>query len=231
MEHIIPIFKCKLLEPTLTFYQTLGFEVTYQQDKPYIYAAVVRGETHLHFAKRAEAGFCLINVPDVTVYHQAFAAGLRTGYGIIPTAGNPRITRLREGQTRFYLYDPSGNMVLYVNVDEPDPDYDRFDNDLSPLEKALDMAAFLRDTYVDDQGAAKHIDKALAKHPSAPALDRARLLAARAEIAVALDDNEAEQTALAQLEQIDLPAEARERYHAELTAADRLKHWRTQKSE
>ncbi len=228
MEQIIPIFKCKALEPTLTFYQMLGFEVTYSQDRPYIYAAVTRGETHLHFTKRAEAGFCLIQVADVTVYHRAYAAGLRTGYGAIPTASNPRITRLREGQTRFHLYDPSGNMVLYVNVDEPDPDYERFDNDQSPLEKALDMAGFLRDTYVDDKGAAKHLDKALAKHPSAPALDRARLLAARAEFAIAMDDAEAAQIARKALQQIDLTPEDRVKYQTELQAADRLEQWRTQ---
>ena len=228
MEHIIPVFKCKSLEPTLTFYQALGFEVTYSQDRPYIYAAVTRGETNLHFTKRAEAGFCLIHVPDVTVYHKAYADGLRTEYGSIPTSGNPRITRLQEGHTRFYLFDPSGNMVLYVNADEPDPDYDRFDNDQSPLEKALDMAAFLRDTYVDDAGAAKHLDKALAKYPDAPALDRARLLAARAEIAVALDDAEAAQMARTALQQIDLTPEDRVKYQAELQAADRLEQWRTQ---
>jgi catechol 2,3-dioxygenase-like lactoylglutathione lyase family enzyme len=227
MEHIIPVFKCKSLEPTLTFYQALGFEVTYSQDRPNIYAAVTRSETNLHFTKRAEAGFCLINVPDVTVYHKAYADGLRTEYGSIPTAGNPRITRLREGQTRFYLFDPSGNLVLYVNVDEPNTDYDRFNNDQSPLEKALDMVAFLRDTYVDDAGAAKHLDKALAKYPDAPALERARLLAARAEIAVAMDDAETAANAEAQLAQITLSAEDRDRYQAELTAADRLKRWRT----
>src|SRR5690606_1028347 len=96
---------------------------TYRQDWPYPYAAVQRGSIALHFAKRAKPSACLIFVSDVHPLHRDFADALRGHYGQVPTAGQPRITRLRPDQTRFSLFDPSGNTLLYINQDEPEPDY------------------------------------------------------------------------------------------------------------
>src|SRR5688572_3548183 len=126
-ESMIPLFPCGALNETLEFYEALGFEVTYRQEDPYLYAAIRRGEVNLHFSKlttwHAKNAVCLIFVSDVAPYHSAFADALRAKYGIVPTADLPRLTRLRRGQTRFHVFDPAGNVLLYITRDEPEMDY------------------------------------------------------------------------------------------------------------
>ncbi|MAS37483.1 MAG: hypothetical protein CL610_26020 [Anaerolineaceae bacterium] len=229
MESIIPLLGCKHPDATLDFYEALGFEITYRQDKPYVYAAIQRGNINLHFIKGKNTGTCLIHVPAVGDYHRAFADGLRAKYGRIPTANFPRIARLRPGQTRFTLFDPNGNELMFINQNEPDIDYEIYSQrNLSPFLKALESAAFLRDTYTDDPAAAKLLDKKLAQNPSAAPIDRARVLAARAELAVALGDDARLQALRDELNQMPLSDEDRRQFHDELHAADRLERWLTQ---
>ena len=228
MEHTTPLFFCKSPDETLTFYKALGFTLSYRQDTPYLYAAVSRGAINLHFTKGKTTSTCLVHVPEVSVYHRAFADGLRAKYGRIPTAGFPRIARLKPGRTRFPLFDPMGNELLFINQDEPDIDYDAYDATLSPLVQALENVAFLRDTYADDEAAAKFLDKKLRQHTDAPSIDRARALASRAELAVAMGEAEQSRIIRNELEQIPLSAEERDQYRDELEAADRLERWLTQ---
>jgi hypothetical protein len=233
-ETTTPLFPCVSLDETLDFYRTLGFEVTYEQETPYAYGAVRRGgiELHFHGTKQGnpEKSFstCLVSVPKVEPYHQAFADALRLKYGKVPTAGLPRITRLRKGQTRFTTFDPSGNKLLFIDRDEPDVDYSWYEAKGSTLARAIDTAAFLRDTYYEDQAAAKVLDKALAGGEPADPIDRARALAARAELAVAMGDAERAHAAQAQLQQIPLSDEDRDRFRDELQAAENLERWLTQ---
>ena len=190
-ESVIPLLPCASLDETLDFYQALGFEVTHQQREPYLYAAVRRGQIELNFASlrvygaKNAFGAYLVFVPEVGSYHRAFADGLRARYGSIPTAGLPRITRPRKGQTRFMVFDPSGNMVIYIDRDEPEGAYGEAEGQMSELAQAIGNAAFLRDTYANDEAAAKVLDGAIERHEAAAPLDRARALAARAELAVA----------------------------------------------
>ena len=226
MEQVTPIFLCSSTDETRAFYEALGFKVTYWQDEPYIYGAVSRGAITLNFTSRINSGFCLVHVPQVGDYHRAFADGLRAHYGRIPTADNPRITRLRKDQTRFHIYDPVGNILLFVNADEPDIDYEAYDNSsLSPLMRALENVAFTRDVYTDDKSAANYLDRKLKQHAAAPPIERALALAARAELAVALGDAERAQAVRDELAQLSLSDEERERYHDDLTAADALERW------
>lgn len=231
MEHMTPVFLCKSAEETRAFYEALGFTVTYWQDEPYFYGAVSRGEMNLHFAKGKGGGLCLVHVPQIEPYHQAFADGLREKYGRIPTADYPRITRLMPGQTRFGIYDPSGNELLFVNQDEPDIDYDAYDDSLSPLMQALENVAFLRDTYNNDKAAAKFLDKKLKQYASAEPIERARALAARAELAVAMGDVEESRAFREQLKALNLTNAEREQHRDTLQAADRLERWVTQADE
>lgn len=237
METIIPVLPCLSLPETLAFYQALGFSVTHEQTEPYVYGAVQRGAIDLHFtgargfAKRPPSEMCLVMVPDIEPYHRAFADGLRRKYGRVPTAGTPRITRYRPGKTRFHLFDPTGNVLLFINTNEPEMDYSQYEAEMSPLARSLDKAIFLRDTYTDDESAARVLDKALARYADADPLERALALAARAEIAVALGDAERAQACRAELAQIPLSDEERRRYEWELAAADYLERWVTQADE
>jgi hypothetical protein len=174
-------------------------------------------------------GTCLVFVLEVKPYHRAFADALRVKYGKVPTTGLPRITRLRQEQTRFKVFDPAGNLVIYINRDEPDTRYEWSEEKLPGLVQALENAAFLRDTYANDKSAAKTLDVALARYISADPLDRARALAARAELAVAMGEMERAQAIRAELKEIPLSAEDRERFRDELQAADDLERWLTQK--
>ena len=228
-ESIIPLFPCTSLNETLDFYQTLGFEITYQQEDPYLYAVIRRGGVDLHFSKlttwSTKNAVCLIFVPQVAPYHRAFADALRVKYGKVPTAGLPRITRLRQSQTRFHIFDPSGNVLLYINRHEPEPDYSWYETKRSRLASAIDNAAFLRDTYVNDRAAAQVLDKALAQKEAVDQVDLARALAMRAELAIAMDDSECAQAVRSRLQQISLLDEDRDRFRHELQAADDLERW------
>jgi catechol 2,3-dioxygenase-like lactoylglutathione lyase family enzyme len=232
-ETTIPLLPCVSLDETLDFYRALGFEVTHEQDWPYVYGAVRRGGLDLHFFRpkgrspTKAAGTCLVMVPEVGPTYQAFALALRGKYGKLPTAESPRISRLRKGQCRFNLVDPAGNSLIFIGQDDSYeyPESEEWSR-MPPLVKALETAANLRDMQWDDAAAAKVLDVALARNPDAPAVERARALAARAELAVALGDAERLAAVRAELQKVPLSDEDRERIRAEVQAADDLERWR-----
>lgn len=232
MESLIPLFAAKSLDEVTAFYRALGFEVPYQQETPYLYAAVQRGQIGIHFTNKTHGAACLVHVSKVDGYHRAFADGLREAYGRVPLAETPRLTRLRPSQTRFSVYDPAGNTLTFINIDEPDIDYDAYnDSTLSPLMQALENVQFLRDTYHDDPAAAKFLDKKLKQLTDAAPIERARALAARAELAVAMGESARLAEVRAELGQLSLTDDERARHHDELTAADHLERWAVEKAE
>src|SRR5262245_47352294 len=170
-EQTVPALPCVSLSETFDFYRLLGFEVIYQQASPNPYGVVRRGGYELHFfglkgLKPEEAySTCLVIVPEVERLHQTFADGLRQGYGKLPVAGFPRITRMRKGQGRFTVVDPSGNSVIFIKRDGPSAEAEEAPQraDRSRLARAMDTAARLRDSKGDDAGAAKVLDVALAR--------------------------------------------------------------------
>jgi catechol 2,3-dioxygenase-like lactoylglutathione lyase family enzyme len=203
---------CADLDETLDFYRILGFEVTYEQRKPYIYGAVERGSFGLHFYSapagidaRTLASRCLIMVDDVASYHREFSAALRNHYGRIPAKGTPRITRFREGQSRFTVVDPTGTWVLYVQRDEPVELEYGGSKALKGLAKVVDNARILRDFKNDDKAASRVLKVGLARYgDDAPAVDKVRALAALAEIARATDQPDRAREYVTELQQIEL---------------------------
>jgi hypothetical protein len=210
----IPVLPCISLPETLTFYRTLGFDVTHQQTKPNVYAATSRGDIHLHFVgvkglNPAEAySTCLVLVPEIEGLYQSFADALRQLYGKLPTTGQPRMTRLRKGQSRFTVVDVAGNSVIFIKQGAPD-DYDEgaAPQSNSRLGKALRTAARLRDFRNDDAAAAKVLDLALAQEGPSDRIERARALAARLELAIAMDDEARASTLHTALAALALSAE------------------------
>jgi catechol 2,3-dioxygenase-like lactoylglutathione lyase family enzyme len=227
-ETAIPVFPCASPDETLEFYQALGFEVTHRQTKPYVYLAVKRGGFDLHFHgggkpdPEGRSATCLVMVDEVGPHHRAFATALKEKLGRVPTAGLPRITRLREGQSRFTVVDPNGNSIIFIARDEPDyeyPDKEKWAK-LSPMERAFATAANFRDMRGMDASAAKALDLALARNPDAAPIERARALAARVELAVAMGDAERARSARAELDQIAISDEERERFRDEFRAME-----------
>jgi hypothetical protein len=120
-------------------------------------------------------------------------------------------------------------LLIYINTNEPDADYEQYDPTMSGFAQALDSAVFLRDTYANDKAAARALDVALQRDATADvageAVDRARVLAARAEIAVAMGEIEVAETMRQELQQIELIVADQARYAEELNASERLTRW------
>ena len=206
-EEMIPVLPCVSLADTLAFYRLLGFEVTYEQHRPYVYGAMRRGDLQIHFIgikgldPKAAYSTCLAMVPDVEALHATFAAALRQSYNKLPVAGIPRISRMRPGQSRFTVVDVAGNSLVFIKHGAPEED-DTAEDAIKPLPgesrlaRALRLAARLRDFRNDDPAAARVLDAALAHaDPTAPR-ERALALVARIELAVALADDPTRTTTL-----------------------------------
>lgn len=223
----IPLLPCVSLEQVLPFWEMIGFEVTYRQKAPNPYAVIKRGNYELHFYglkgldPQQAFSTCVVIVPDVERLHAAFAQRLRAATGKVPTAGLPRITRLRPGQTRFTVVDPSGNSVIFVKKGPEDEaaaeEYKQAGQ--PPLQQAVSTAARLRDFKNDDAAAAKVLDTALKRHPEAAPIDRARALAARVELAAAMGEREVAQARYQELAAVALTTEEREGLRDELRLA------------
>jgi len=229
-EMTIPVLPSVSMPETLAFYQALGFEVTHQQTTPNVYAATRRGDVHLHFAAikgldpQQAYSTCLVIVPEVERLHRTFADGLRHAYGKLPISGLPRISRMKKGQSRFTVVDVAGNSIIFIRQDAPD-DYD--EGAAGPpsntrLGKALQAAARLRDFKNDDASAAKVLDAALRRPEPAVPFERARALAARAELAVVLGDAARARALRAELDQLPLTDDERARLQDQLDAIDAL---------
>ena len=46
-------------------------------------------------------------------------SGLRLHYGSVLAKGRPRLNRIRPGQSRFQVVDPSGNCIVFISREEP----------------------------------------------------------------------------------------------------------------
>ncbi|MER6133788.1 glyoxalase [Streptomyces sp. NPDC001815] len=236
-ETTVPLLPCSTVEGTLEFYQALGFEVTYQQTKPYLYLALRWSGFEVHFGKpprgydpsRDDGGGCLVMVDTVAPYHAAFTQAMRAAYGKVLAAGCPRITRFRPGQTRFTLIDPSGNSLIFIQRDEPAELEYGGSKKLHGLEKALDNARIFREFKNDDRAAFRAVRSALRRHgPKAQAVDRALALATLIELATALDEQDEIEVRTRELSLIQLTAAERQRVESELRNAEHLEKWLTQ---
>lgn len=229
----VPLLPCTAPEMTVEFYETLGFDVSDQQAKPYLYLAFSFDGVELHFKDAAPdldvghelTGGCLFYVDDVAGYHHAFSERLRRRYARVPAKGLPRIERLRPGQSRFQILDPSGNCIVFINRAEEDIEYGGA-TALSGMAKAHDNVRIFRDFKNDDTLAARALDTALRRHRhTASRVELARALADRVELAIALDDTKAEATAAADLETMALTDAEREAIAQELSAIATLRQW------
>lgn len=238
-ETTVPLLPCISADETLAFYQALGFVVTYQMTKPYLYLALRWSGIELHFGKGANSldpseensGGCLVMVDAVEPYHRAFTDALRATYGKVLATGRPRITRFRPGQSRFSLIDPTGNNIIFIQRDEPEDLEYGGSAMLTGLAKAIDNARILREFKNDDKAAARALDIGLARYEAeAPLEDRVRALAARMELAVALGDATTGRALKQQLQALPLTEEARSQLSDELKAAERLEDWLAQTS-
>lgn len=233
-ETTVPMLPCMSLEDMLQFYRALGFTVTYEQTKPYLYLAVEWSGFSLHFGRppqgidpeREDAGGCLVFVDEVAPYHAALTQAMRQAYGRVLASGRPRITRYRPGASRFTLVDPSGNSIIFIQRDEPlELEYGG-SRKLAGIAKALDNARIFREFKNDDLAASRTLKSALRRHgPTASDVDRALAIGTLVELAVAMNDPDEVASRLAELEAVELTASDRVLIESELGHVAALRQW------
>jgi hypothetical protein len=208
----IPVLRYTAIDETLTFWETLGFKITYRQDRPYKYAIVERAGYQLHFvytkgAEVSQAYYgCLITVSDVQIVYRELSGNLKSRLGKIPSSGLPRISRMKPTQTRFTITDPSGNSVILIQYGGTDQaSYEAADKkDLSELGKSIALAIRLRDFKEDYLAAAKTLDIALKKQPHSHKNEMAEALIIRAELARILNEQMREKQCNDQLAHMEI---------------------------
>ncbi|MEH1100147.1 glyoxalase [Micromonospora sp. CPCC 205561] len=198
-ETTVPLLHCASAPETLAFWRALGFEVTYEQTKPYLYLALRWSGFELHYG-RAPAGLdpaaentggCLVMVDAVAPYHATFSEAMRRAYGRVLVKGQPRMTRYRAGASRFTVVDPSGNNIIFIQRDEPTELEYGGSKQLRGLARVLDNARILREFKNDDRAAFRALDSGLRRHgDAAPAVEQGLALAALIELSAALGDAE-----------------------------------------
>lgn len=224
----IPALPCPSLDEALLFWQALGFQVTYKQRAPNAYAVIHDDDYDLHLfglkdlKPHENFSTCLVIVAEVEQLHHTFAERLRTHLGKLPITGFPRIARMKPGQSRFTLTDIAGNSVIFIKRgDEDAAAADAYKQpDQTPLQRAINTAARLRDFKGDDAAAARVLDAALRRKIVDTAFDRARATAARIELALAMDDLDRARMLRADLKQMPLSEDERQRLRHEQPTID-----------
>ncbi|MFC5402658.1 bleomycin resistance protein [Cohnella soli] len=226
----IPILPCRSIDEQLDFYEALGFELTYRQVKPNLYACVRHSIVELHFfvLKQLEPAnsysMCYVNVSNVDTVYRTFCDNLKKVYRKVPSKGLPRITKLNNlaEDRRFNLIDPAGNRLLIGQKhDSPRP----LQNDhyvvihSSRFRNAFETAYRLMYAKDEPSEAARVLDLVFSKkEKEVPASLRYWAYVLRADIAIAMDElnvagtymNDAEKLPLSDQE-LEEAAEAAER--------------------
>ena len=230
-DRMIPILPCRSIDDQITFYESLGFEVTYRQKVPNIFAAVRRGAIELQFfvMKGYEPAnsysTCYVMVSDVDRLYADFRAGLKASLGRIPTRGMPRIGSIGDmsyGVRQFLLTDPGGNII---RIGQPlgDTDAAASDQPLTRLERALTSASLLLYSKEDAETAARVIDGALDATPDAADRLRVQAWVIRADAAHALGDNDLAASLLDRIGRVALDPADSATLADQLSRADELR--------
>lgn len=195
----IPVFPCRSIDEQVEFYQALGFELTYRQAKPNVYACVRHRISELHFfvlkqlEPSASYSMCYVSVPDVDDVYRDFRERLKQTYGKIPVKGFPRITKLNDlvEDRRFNLVDPAGNYLMIGQPHAaPKPIAGGPIEAERPTKFVVAYETAYRLTYAkeDHEHAARVLDHALNQTEEASASLRYQACVLRADIAISMDD-------------------------------------------
>ncbi|MEU9516540.1 glyoxalase [Micromonospora sp. NPDC048169] len=232
-ETTVPMLPCVAPEETLAFWRALGFAVTYEQTKPYLYLAFRWRGFELHYGRASSnldpsenTGGCLVMVDTVAPYHAAFTEAMRRTYGRVLAKGLPRITRYRPGASRFTVTDPSGNSIIFIQRDEPTELEYGGSKQMQGLARVLDNARILREFKNDDRHAFRALNSGLRRHgDSAPTVQQAMALAVLIELSTALEESERVPEWGARLRQLSLTMEERRQVESVVADPTLLERW------
>ncbi|TDV51092.1 hypothetical protein [Actinophytocola oryzae] len=162
-ELTIPLLPCPSIDEIASFYEMLGFEITYRQTRPNPHVAVRREDINLHFFGMDDYdptqsySTCLVIVADTSELFEAFAAGMRAVHGKLLVSGIPRMTRPRlrnDRYTGFTVVDPGGNWIrIHKAAKAPEA--------RTKLAKAMEDAARQADARGDERQGLKILEGAL----------------------------------------------------------------------
>ncbi|MEV0617776.1 VOC family protein [Nonomuraea sp. NPDC050404] len=225
-ETVIPLLPCRHLDDVLPFYEALGFEVTYRQERPNPYADVRRGGIQVglfgvpEFDPAESMGSIVVVVDDTEPLYKAFAAGLRAAFGKVPVSGIPRMTRPRrmQGTTGgFMVVDPGGNWLRISRrkAEEEDPSEGR-------LARVVATAARQGDSHGDEAAGIRVLEIGLARHSDASPAQRLPALVYLAELRLRTGDRDGAAAALAELGDLELTPDEREAAAGDLATAAEL---------
>ncbi|MFE0422355.1 bleomycin resistance protein [Streptomyces sp. NPDC058953] len=241
-ETTIPLLPCQtaLMDDVVAFYEAIGFETTLRQKSPYAFAVVERGTVELQFFgikeydPAASYSGCYVLTDDVEGLHTAFRAGLKAAYGRIPSRGLPRIGPVKDmsyGVRQFLMTDPTGNTVRIgqpTGGDDTD-NTNNTDGTHGPVpeetfDRAIHLAVLFADSKQDLPGAARMVDRALAREDRAPTpVQLLRLLVLRGDIAHRLEDDELARRTLERAAGVALTDAERETVRDDLARLDELR--------
>ncbi|MDX8145954.1 hypothetical protein SK854_27855 [Lentzea sp. BCCO 10_0061] len=162
-ELTIPLLPCRDIDEIASFYEMLGFSVTYRQTRPNPYVCMRREDINLHFygmdghVPEQSHSTCVVIVEDTGPLFEDFAARMRAVHGKLLISGIPRMTRPRlrnDRYTGFAVIDPGGNWIrISKATQEPEA--------RTKLAKAMEDAARLGDAKGDERQALKILEGAL----------------------------------------------------------------------
>ncbi|MEV4054569.1 hypothetical protein AB0J55_25515 [Amycolatopsis sp. NPDC049688] len=162
-ELTIPLLPCPSIDEIASFYEMLGFGITYRQTRPNPHVAVRREDINLHFFgmdgydPAQSYSTCLVVVADTGELFESFAAGMRSVHGKLLVSGIPRMTRPRlrnDRYTGFTLVDPGGNWIrIHQAAKAPEA--------RTKLAKAMENAARQADARGDERQGLKILEGAL----------------------------------------------------------------------
>ena len=225
---IEPMLPSENVDESVAFYRSLGFEIVRNETFPYRFAEVRDGDLWLmtsnyaQFGGKKAFGAFIVNVTELGKYHNRFAVNLRNNLGNVPLSGFPRLTRRSRDGSQFRVFDPFGNMLVYMDKSYAPPLYLEAQ---CHTEEILNQVWFLRDIYANDRAAAKTLDRALKEVKDKSGIGHARLLAARGEIAVAMGELDLASNLEDKVSSIHLQDSDLQRFEEELRASQHLRSW------
>ena len=234
-ERAIPILPCRRLDDVAPFYEVLGFQVTYRQERPNPYICFKRGGIDLHFfglesfEPENSMGSVILLVPDTGLLFDEFATGLRAAYGKLPISGIPRITRPRRKQgttAGFSVVDPGGNWLRVSALGDSEDAADAPGSASAPagrLDRVLLNAARQGDARGSEATAISVIEAGLQRHPEATDAEKLPLLVYLAELHERTGTHALARSVLDSVGALELDPEARQALASELADADELR--------
>jgi catechol 2,3-dioxygenase-like lactoylglutathione lyase family enzyme len=191
-ERMYPILPCPDLAEAVEFYGSLGFVVTYRQEKPNPCAVVQLEDMAIHLAGvpgyEPESSPCsvIVTVPDAERLRSEFAAGLRASRGRVPVEGIPRLLRLRRkagSAVGFSVIDTGGIWLrFYQEGSEEETATTRRDG----LARMIDVAARQGEARGEDGLALAKVTAGLDRYADAPVAERIEAQVYRAELLIRL---------------------------------------------